>query len=264
MTITALSFAVLHYPDGSQKTVWLPDGNVKYFQGKHIALVLLALLIIIIGAPYTFLLFIWQWLVCAPNWKVFKWTRNTKLNAFVSTHHAPYNSKYRYWTGLLLLVRVVLYITASVTMSEKPQTSLLVTICLISGLFLVKVVTGVRIYTKSFVNVSEIGLYVNLFTLSALTWYNFKADVMKQTAVAYISATITFIFLVGMIVYHMYMLVKKDHPRGEEVNEYPLAPVQPATKGEVTHSVIEIPKPRNQSPLPDSNSVEIKGTPLHQ
>ena len=108
VTITALSFAVLDYPDGSQKTVWLPDGNVTYFQGKHVALVLMALLIVLVGVPYTILLFLWQWLVHAPTWKVFKWTRNTKLNVFVSAHHAPYNSKYHYWTGLLLLVRVVL------------------------------------------------------------------------------------------------------------------------------------------------------------
>ena len=117
VTITALSFAVLDYPDGSQETVWLPDGNVPYFRGKHVALVLVALLIIQVGVPYTIFLFLWQWLVRIPVWKDFKWTRNTKLNAFISVHHAPYNSKYRYWTGLLLFVRVVLYITASVTVS---------------------------------------------------------------------------------------------------------------------------------------------------
>ena len=82
-----------------------------------IVLVLVALLIILVGVPYTILLFLWQWLVCAPKWKVFKWTRNTKLNAFVSVHHVPYNSTYRYWTGLLLLVRVVLYITDSIATS---------------------------------------------------------------------------------------------------------------------------------------------------
>ena len=57
-----------------------------------------------------------------------------------------------------------------------------------------------------------------------------------------------FILLVGVIIYHMYLLVRKDHPRGEEVNEYSLAPVQPAATAEVvTHTVIEIPKPRDQS-----------------
>ena len=121
VTITILSFAVLNYP---LVTVWLPDGNVKYLQGKHIALDMVALLIILIGVPYTIILFLWQWLVCVPNWRVFRWTRNTKLNAFVSVHHVPYSSKYRYWTGLLLLVRVVLYITASVTVPGNPRTSL--------------------------------------------------------------------------------------------------------------------------------------------
>ena len=101
------------------------DGNVKYFQGKHVALVLIALLIILIGVPYTIFLLLWQWLVRAPRWKVFKWTRNTKLNAFVSAHHIPYNSKYCYWTGLLLFVRVVLYVTASIATSDSGNLRLL-------------------------------------------------------------------------------------------------------------------------------------------
>ena len=155
VTITALSFAVLDYPDGSRETVWLPDGNVPYFRGKHVALVLVALLIILVGVPYTILLFLWQWLVRAPEWKVFKWTRNTKLNAFISVYHAPYNSNYRYWTGLLLLVRVLLYITASVTVSAGPQTSLLITNILIGSLFLIKEITGARVYKKSFLSIIE-------------------------------------------------------------------------------------------------------------
>ena len=48
VTIAALSFAVLHYPDGTHEVVWLPDGNVKYFQGKHIALAIMAPFIILI------------------------------------------------------------------------------------------------------------------------------------------------------------------------------------------------------------------------
>ena len=268
VTITALSYASLNYPDGSQETVWLPDGNVKYFQGKHIALVIVALLIILIGVPYTILLFLWQWLVRAPKWKVFKWTRNTKLNAFISVHHVPYNSKYRYWTGLLLLVRVVLYITASVTVSQfnNPQASLLITIILVGGLSLIN---GARVYKKSFVNIVETGLYFNLLALSAFSWYDFKADIDKQRAVAYTSTIITFILLVGVIIYHVSLLVRKDR-LPEEMNEYPMAPVQPKDKAEVTHSVIELPKPCDQSPPPqayNNDEIEVKlltATPVYQ
>ena len=176
VTITALSYAILDYPDGKQEIVWLTDGNVKYFQGKHIPLVFVSLLIILIGLPYTFLLFLWQWIVRAPRRKVFKWTRNTKLNAFIATYHVPHNSKYRYWTGLLLLVRVVLYVTASVTVSANPQTFPLIAIILTGGLTLFKGVFGLRVYKSSLVDILDTVLYFILFALAVFTLYDFKAD----------------------------------------------------------------------------------------
>ena len=176
VTITALSFVTLDYPDGKQEIVWLPDGNVKYFEGKHIPLVLVALLIILIGLSYTILLFLWQWIVRAPRWKIFKWTRNTKLNTFITTYHVPHNSKYRFWTGLLLLVRVILYVTASVTVSANPQTFPLISNTLIGGLFLFGKIFGLRVYKNSFVDAVDTVLYFNLLALSAFSQYDFKLD----------------------------------------------------------------------------------------
>ena len=259
ITITALSSADLDYPDGHQETVWLPDGNVPYFRGKHIPLALVALLIIIIGLPYTILLFLWQWIVRAPRWKVFKWTRNTKLNVFIASHHVPHNSKYRYWTGLLLLVRVVLYATASVTVSAKPQTFPLITSILIGVLIVFKCIRSVRVYKKSFVDLVDTVLYLNLLVFSVFSLYDFKVDVTKQTAVAHISTIITFILFSGAIFYHVILLVKKQRP-ADDLNEYPLAPVKPAN-AKVTHSEIEPPKRDDQDPPPaeckDNDEQEI-------
>ena len=239
VTITALSFATLDYPDGKQEIVWLPDGNVKYFQGKHIPLVLVAVLIILIGLPYTILLLLWQWIVCAPRWKMFKWTRNTKLNAFINTYHAPHNSKYRYWTGLLLLVRVVFYITTSVTVSANPQTLPLISGILIAGLLLFKSFFTLRVYNNSFVDVVETVLYFNLLVLAGLSQYYFNVNAMKQTAVAYTSTIITIILFIGSICYHVRLLIKRENSP-QDLNKYPLLPVQASNlKVEVTHSVIE-------------------------
>ena len=57
---------------------------------------------------------------------------------------------------------------------------------------------------------------------------------------------------VRVIIYHVYL---KDKPHAEVVDAYPMAPVQHKDKAEVTqcHSVIEISKPRDQSPTPDVN-----------
>ena len=56
-TITTLSFATLHYPDGSHRRVWLPDATVEYFSGKHVVLFLVAIVILLIGTVYTCIIF---------------------------------------------------------------------------------------------------------------------------------------------------------------------------------------------------------------
>ena len=165
-------------------------------------------------------------------------------------YHAPYNYKYRYWTGLLLIVRVVLYITASATVSDKPQTLLLITIFLVGGLSLIKETTGTRVYKKSFVNIVETGLYFNLLALSAFSLYDFRTNTRKQIAVAYISTFITIFLLTGVIVYHVYLLVKKDRSQGEEVeaNEHTMTEVQ----AEVTHTSFVVGRTLDRSQLPQA------------
>ena len=91
-------------------------------------------------------------------------------------------------------------------------------------------------------NIVETGLYFNLLALSAFSWYDFKADITQQRAVAHISAIITFILLVGVIIYHVYSLVRKDQPP-PEVADYPLAQVQ-AT---ITHTSVVISNRFDQS-----------------
>ena len=257
VTINALSFAELHYPDGSKHLVWLPDGSVRYFRDKHIILALVALLIILISVPYTFLLFFWQWLIRTPKGILFSWIQNTKLNAIVTTYHAPYNYKHRYWTGLLLLVRVVLYTTAAVTESGNPQVPLLMTNILTGCLLFLKGIFGVRIYRKLFVDIVETMILLNLFFVAAFSLYEFKTDSTKETAIAYVSTIIISIMLLGVIAYHLTLLMNRKSPSEStrpliDVISEPVAAPQ---LGEVTHSVIDIPKPQDQEPDTESEVV---------
>ena len=244
VTITALSFGDLHYPDGSKKRAWLPDGNADYLIGKHIGLVIAAMFIIVTGVPYIVLLFIWQWLIRAPRWKALKWTRNTKLNIFIATYHAPHNYKQHYWTGLLLLVRIVLYVTGSVTTADNPQTLPFVTIVLVGCLFLLKAIIGVRVYQKILIDTVDTVVQFNLLIFTACSLYSFKTDNAKQTAVAYASTIASFILLSVMVIYCVNLLIKKDKFfTCIETDVHTLATPQPTKPTEVTHSIIEIPKP---------------------
>ena len=106
----ALAYANLQYQDGSHTVVWLPDATLKYLSDKHIIRFIAVVVIMLIGLPYTILVFTWQWLLHLPDWRIFKWTRDPKLQTFVEKYHTPYTARNRYWTGLLLLVRVILYL----------------------------------------------------------------------------------------------------------------------------------------------------------
>ena len=50
--IAAFSSATLDYPDGSRKTLWLPDATIRYFTGKHVALFFIAVLILLFTLRY--------------------------------------------------------------------------------------------------------------------------------------------------------------------------------------------------------------------
>ena len=90
-------------------------------------------------------------------------------------------------------------------------------------------------------------LHFNLLTIISKL---ILIDSTNQTAIIYISTIITFILLVGVIIYHVALLARKNKSPKED--EYPLIPSQSqADETEVTHSVIEISRPHDQSPPPE-------------
>ena len=162
----SLSVGSLSYLDGTQIPLWLPDATVKNLSGKHIPLFIATVLILLVGLIYTTLLFSWQWLLCLPDWKIFKWTRDQKLQTFIETHHAPFTPKYRYWTGLLLLARAILHLVAAANVSNDPQLALCVITFTVSCVLLLRAFIQIPVYRKSLVNILEIFFFLNiLFSL---------------------------------------------------------------------------------------------------
>ena len=215
----SFSVGILKYPDGTSEPLWLPDATVKYLSGKHIPLFVAAVLILMVGLIYTALLFLWQWLLLLPDWKIFKWTRDQKLQTFVETHHAPFTPKYRYWTGLLLIARAILYLIAAVNVSNDPQLALSAIIVTVSCIFLFRsFIQGSKVYKRSPVNILEIFFFLNLLFFSTLTWYSLSNTYINQETVAYISVLTAFFVLLLIILYHAYTyttvfsIIKKTRP----------------------------------------------------
>ena len=203
-----LSFTIINYPDGTRQIVWLPDASIKYFQGKHIALLFSAIVIATIGFAYTILLFSWQWLHRLPNIVILHWVRNTKLNSFIDAYHAPYKPQYRYWTGLLLLIRVVLSVAITANVSGDPHYNLLATGILIASLVMLKVYLGDNIYKNKILDYLENTYYLNLLLFTLVTFYSLE-NVNTQKIVADTSIGVTFIMLLCVISYHTYYTFSK-------------------------------------------------------
>ena len=200
--ITVFSIAVLEYSDGSREYVWLPDATIEYIASKHILLFVTAISILLVGLTYTFLLFSYQWLLCCPRKRV-KWIRNQKVNYFMDMYAIPYTPTHRYWTGLLLLVRVSIYLVSAFNPSSDPRVTLSSTIFILSFLFLYIAIFNVRMYKHCLVNSMEILTYFNLIALSIFTWYTTDAG-GNQEVVTNISIGITFVQLLAVLLCHVF------------------------------------------------------------
>jgi predicted outer membrane repeat protein len=206
--IMAFSSATLNYPGpsgGYKRKMWLPNATVDYLKGKHAPLFLAAVLILVAGIVYTTLIFSWQWLQKFNKGKVLKWTRNPKVSGFIEIYHTPYTAQNRHWTGLLLFVRVVLYIASAANVSGDPKINLLIIGSVITGVFLVNNVVG-HVYKKRTVEVLEVAGHVNLLLLSLATFFSLE-NIRARIMVTNISVSIMLLLLLGILFYHVFIEV---------------------------------------------------------
>ena len=200
----SLSVGILKYPDGSSEMLWLPDATVKYLSRKHIPLFIAAVLILLVGLVYTALLFSWQWLLYLPRWRIFRWSTNPKIQTFIETYHKPYTPKHRYWTGLLLVIRIILHLVAATNVSNDPTIALTAISFTVCCIFALRQFFGSRLYRKWSVDVLETFIYLNILFMVIFTWYSLDSPASNQKAVANTSVAITFIALLLIILYHVY------------------------------------------------------------
>ena len=200
-TITIISSTTLEYPDGSIRRVWLYDGNVDYLKGKHIPLFLSALLVLLVlSLPYTVLLLFIQWLQQKTKYRALFWIG--KFKPLFDSYTGPYKDKHRYWTGILLLIRAVLFLIFSVNVFGDPAINLfvitLVVFCLHAFLLLF---TKGKIYKKWYCNALECIFLLNLGFLSSGTLYC-RLTNGNQAALTYTSAGIAFAIFSVVVVIH--------------------------------------------------------------
>ena len=202
----SLTVGILQYPYGSNERlhVWLPDATIEYLSGKHIPLFITAVFILLLCLVYTALLFSWQWLLHLPKWRIFKWSRNPKIQTFIETYHLPYTPKHRYWTGLLLIIRIVLYLIAAVNVSNDPIIALTAVNFVVCCVVLLKAFIKNLRYRKWSIEVLETFFCLNILFFTIFSSYALGKEQIHQEVIAYTSVTITIVVLLLIILCHVY------------------------------------------------------------
>ena len=100
--------------------------NIDFLSGKHVLLFVFTMLLVIFFIfPYTLSLVTIQWLLRISRYHdiVHLWVQ--KLKPFLDAYTGPYKISHRYWTGVLLIARVVLLVIFSLIRESNPSVNLL-------------------------------------------------------------------------------------------------------------------------------------------
>ena len=143
--LSILSYTSLEYPNNSYSAMWLHDGNIKYLSRKHAPLFIAAMVcLIFLFFPYTVVLISSQWLQAKPKLKIFSWINSHKIRPFLDAYHAPYTDKNRYWMGLMLLLRFILFLISAINALGDPSVNLLATAFITVAILTLPTVFGAR------------------------------------------------------------------------------------------------------------------------
>lgn len=192
--------------------VWTSDGNVDFMTGRHIPLFAVAVfLLVFLFLPYTLFLTFGQCLRSLPVKRGLKWVRSTAFISIIDAYHAPYIKGHRYWTGLILLTRCVLFTVYAANTDNVLITNIMFTTVIIMSLLLVtRSILGTIIYKNHFIDKLELSFLLNLELLAATVYYLEGVEAGNTASCKVTTASFTFVFIIfaGIVFYHLYLQMR--------------------------------------------------------
>ena len=195
--LKSLQYSTLQLSDDTQKYVWYFDGDIDYFQGKHIPLGIVASLLSIVVALYAMSLLFLQCLQRHSSWCFLRWVET--LKPFFDSYTGPCRDNYRFWPGLLLFLRFAL-LSVYTILTPKPKLYFVMGFCII--IFILACVSPHGVYKKWPLNILEFSFFLNLALLSGLVVS--LPNVSTPIVFTYPSVGIAMITFFGILIYHGY------------------------------------------------------------
>ena len=202
-----------------QWTVWSVDGNINYGTTKHLILVAFSVVVLVLSIIYSCLIFSTQWLqryshLCCRS------TNDPvlKLLPFIDAYTGPYKERYRFWTGLLLIVRLLLtaiFINTSGSLHKVNEHIIMLVQIII--LYILRH----NVYRDKRLSFLEESFHINLFVLALVNSFINQSNYEVYTPfITVISIAVAMVIFILTILVHVYcklkeMLCYKDSRREE-------------------------------------------------
>ena len=243
--VSVFSYTTLLYPNNVVEVVWTYDANIKFLQGKHIPLFVVSLLFtIIVILPFTLLL-LFGHLLKEQLKRLLCSSISSPLIQVLNIFHKPYVKKHRYWPGLILFIRLVLFLIFNINALRDSGENLLAISAASFGLLTWPWIVG-QVYQPKYKwsGILEATYILNLGVFTCATFYVQQSG-GNQAAVAYASTGVAFASFIATLFYHIY--IQKNNIRKLLKLWYKcLSPQSRQNNEEETGSLIETSKSSNQ------------------
>jgi len=201
--ITAVTYTVIEYPDGLRVSLWLPDANVKFLQGKHIPLFITAVAFSALILCFVLVLTFIPCLQKKSHTPLLFWVN--KLKPLFDAYTGPYKDSCRFWAGLLLFFLCIIYFLFGLNHHNRPDTKLVLTAI---GCFIVFALVWILrgVYRKWLLDIIDSSCILNLGLLTVVTSYILQGSKCQnaQAAVVNVSVGTVFVSFIVVLVYQAY------------------------------------------------------------
>ena len=197
----ALSMSWLPCND-SILTVWSVDGNIEYGSGKHFILIIFSGGVLVIGLAYPVLV------LCAPLLERYshkciphKWNLVAKFKPLLDAYGGPYKDKYRFWTGVTLMVRLSVTLAFSFTSGGLAINACII-ITFVMGIFTFWLFANC-VYKSIYLGSLEAFYLLNLFLLSTVSLATTSAGSQDYQIPTIVSVCLSFVVNLVITVMHL-------------------------------------------------------------
>ena len=180
---------------------WHIDAKMVYLTNCHLPLFITAIIVLFnLVIPYTLFLLLFPLLERSNARFRSKMSYLVKFKPFFDAYGGPYNDKFRFWPGILVLVRIILAL--SVGLSDKVGTAFG---CLVAiAVVLIICLSFGKVYTST-IYVLDIWFTLSLLVIAYIIQGNVGNELSSSSRLIIIlNISLNFIIFCGIIFYHGY------------------------------------------------------------